>query len=210
MQQRDAEWMAIRAGRWTASAAADLMAKTKSGPAAARANLVARIAVERLTGRPVEGGYRNAAMERGIALEPEALAAYSFETGAAVEECAWAEHPEIANVGCSPDGLVGDDGLVEIKAPDAMARHLDALLSGQHVYDYRHQLMFQLFVTGRAWVDCVSYDPRWPTEHQLAIVRVQRDEKAIAEIVAEIAAAEREVETALARLRELRTRKEAA
>ena len=210
MQQRDAEWMAVRAGKWSASAAADLMAKTKSGPAAARANLVARIAVERLTGRQVEGGYRNAAMDRGIALEPEALAAYTFETGAAVEECAWAEHPTIANVGCSPDGLVGDDGLVEIKCPDAMARHLDALLSGEHAQTYRWQLQFQLFVTSRAWVDAGSYDPRWPTEHQLAIVRVQRDEKAIAEIVAEIAAAEREVETALARLRALRERKEAA
>lgn len=84
--QETESWMLDRAGCFTASRASDLMAKTKSGPSASRTNLLALLAVERLTGFPVEG-YRNAAMDRGISLEAEARDAYSFEVGEAVEEC---------------------------------------------------------------------------------------------------------------------------
>jgi len=190
--QDDAGWMLSRAGKFTASRASDLMAKTKTGPSASRGNLIALLAVERLTGQPVET-YQNAAMQRGIDTEAEARDAYSFAKGVAVDEAGFLPHPTLPNTGCSPDGVVGDDGLVEIKCPASMAKHLDALRSGAHAVEYRWQLQHQLMVTGRQWVDAASYDPRFPEHLQLAVTRVTRDEAAIAELTAEIIKADAEV-----------------
>lgn len=174
-QAQDTEsWMLDRVGCFTASRASDLMAKTKSGPSASCANLLALLAVERLTGIPVEG-YRNAAMDRGIALEAEARDAYSFEVGEAVEECGFIRYDALPNTGASPDGLIGSVGLVEIKCPSSMAKHMEALRVGAHAVEYGWQLQHQLMVTGRQWVDVVSYDPRFPEGLQLAIRRVPRD-----------------------------------
>ena len=191
-QNTDA-WLEQRAGKFTASRASDLMARTKSGPSASRRNLLALLAVERLTGQPVDG-YRNAAMERGIELEAEARDAYMFATGEVVTEAGFIVCPDLPNTGCSPDGFVGD-GLVELKCPASMAKHLDALRTGEHAKEYRWQLQHQLMVTGCAWVDAVSYDPRWPEHLQLATVRVERDEDAIAELRDAIKAADAEVES---------------
>lgn len=190
--QDDAGWMLDRAGKFTASRASDLMAKTKTGPSASRGNLIALLAVERLTGQPVET-YQNAAMQRGIETEAEARDAYSFAKGVAVEEVGFIPCDQLPNTGCSPDGLVGEDGLVEIKCPASMAKHLDALRTGAHAVEYRWQLQHQLMVTGRAWVDAASYDPRFPEHLQLAVKRVERDEAAIAELRAEILKADAEV-----------------
>src|SRR5690606_35243403 len=104
--QGSESWALARVGMFTASRAADLMARTRSGPSAPRGNLLALLAVERLTGQPVEG-YRNAAMERGIELEAEARDAYSFATGDAVAEAGFVVCPDLPNTGCSPDGFVG-------------------------------------------------------------------------------------------------------
>lgn len=197
--QDSQDWMLARAGKFTASRAADLMARTKSGPSAARTNLIATLVAERITGQPVEG-YRNAAMERGIELEGEARDAYSFQTGNAVQEVGFVACESLPNTGCSPDGEVNEDGLVEIKCPSAMGKHLDALLNGAHAVEYRWQLMHQLMVTGRKWVDAASYDPRWPEHLQLAICRVQRDEDAIKELAAEITKADAEVEAKVQQL----------
>jgi hypothetical protein len=202
MQQRDEEWFKARAGKFTGSRFSDLMAKTKSGPAASRANLIATLAVERLTGQCVET-YTNAAMARGTELEPEARAAYEVTTGVMVEEVAWVAHPELEYVGVSPDGLLPPLGLVEFKVPSAMAKHLDALRTGAHAVEYKWQLQGQLWVTERDWVDAVSYDPRWPEPLQLAITRVHRDEAAISALRAECIAAHAEVE---ALVRELQQR----
>ena len=199
--QESEDWMKARAGNFTASRASDLMARTRSGPSTSRANLIATLAVERITGECV-ATYTNAAMQRGTDLEAEARDAYSFERGVAVVETGYVAHPSLPHVGASPDGLVGGDGLVEIKCPAAMQKHLDALRSGAHADEYRWQLQHQLLVTGRQWVDAASYDPRYPDGLQLAIVRVPRDEKAIAELVAAIKAADPEVETIVAELRE--------
>lgn len=201
--QESADWMAARAGCFTASRASDLMAKTKTGPSASRGNLLTLLAVERLTGQCVET-YQNAAMARGIEMEAEARDAYSFAQGVAVDECGFVPHPTIARCGASPDGLVGDDGLVEIKVPASMAKHLDALRSGAHAVEYRWQLQHQLMVTGRAWVDATSYDPRFPEHLQLAVTRVHRDDIAIAELVAEIRKADAEVEAMVAELSEMK------
>lgn len=181
IDQRSEEWFSLRAGKFTGSRFADLMARTKSGPSAVRDNLIATLAVERITGTCVET-YSNAAMQRGTELEPEARAAYEAHIGDLVLEVAWVQHPGLNFVGVSPDGLVGEDGLLEVKCPSAMAKHLGALRSGQHAVEYKWQLQGQMFVTGRQWVDAVSYDPRWPADMRLAITRVCRDEKAIEEL----------------------------
>lgn len=201
--QETDEWMAARAGAFTASRSGDLMAKTRTGPSASRANLIARLAVERLTGRCV-ATYTNAAMQRGIDMEGEARDAYGFLRDCAVSECGFIEHPAVSKCGASPDGLIGDDGLLEIKCPTSEQKHVEALRSGGHVQEYRWQLQHQLWVTGRQWVDAISYHPEFPEGLQLAITRVSRDEKAIAELAAEIGQAELEVVAMVAELNGMR------
>lgn len=201
--QRTPEWFARRAGRFTGSRFGDLMAVTKSGPSASRRNLLATLAVERLTGQCVET-YCNAAMERGIALEEEARQAYEAHIGALCVEVDFIDHPTVTMCGVSPDGLVGDDGLVEIKCPASMAKHLDALRSGAHADEYAWQIQGQLWVTGRAWCDAVSYDPRFPENLRLAVTRVQRDEIAIKKLADACATAETELAAMVAELHQLR------
>lgn len=204
MIQGSPEWFAARAGKITASRVGDLMARTKSGPSTSRANLLALLAVERITGQCVET-YTNGAMLRGTELEPEARAAYEAHAGLLCEEVGIVVHPELDYVTCSPDGLVGDDGLLEIKCPQAMAKHLEALRSGAHAVEYRWQLQGQLWVAGREWVDAVSYDPRWPAGLQLAVTRVTRDETAIQELEAECERAEYELQAMVVELNNLRS-----
>lgn len=199
--QESADWMLARCGMFTASRASDLMARTKSGPSASRGNLLALLAVERLTGRPVET-YQNDAMRRGNELEGEARDAYSFSTGNPVQESGFVVNDALPHTGCSPDGLVGDGGLVEIKCPASMAKHLDALRNGAHAQEYRWQLQHQMLVTERQWVDAVSYDPRFPEHLQLAIVRVHRDDEAIQSLITEITAADAEVQATVRELQE--------
>lgn len=206
VEQNTAGWLEARAGRFTASRASDLMARTKAGPSASRGSLLALLAVERLTGQPVET-FQNDAMRRGQELEAEARDAYSFATGLAVIECGFIECGDLPMTGCSPDGVIGADGLVELKCPANMAKHLAALRSNEHAREYRWQLQHQLMVTGRKWVDAVSFDPRYPEHLQLAIVRVERDEAAINELREAIETADAEVE---AIVRELDKMKESA
>ena len=198
-EQEGADWMAQRAGKFTASRASDLMARTRSGPAASRANLLALLAVERITGECVPT-YTNGAMQRGIELEAEARDAYAFTRLAVVEEAGFVPCDSLPNTGCSPDGFIGEDGLVEIKCPASMQKHLEALRSGAHAVEYRWQLQHQLMVTGRQWVDAVSYDPRFPEHLQLAVTRVERDEAAIAELREAIQVADAEVDATVAEL----------
>jgi putative phage-type endonuclease len=184
LEQRSAQWFAIRCGRVTASRIADLMAKTKSGYSTSRANYRAQLVVERLTG-VVEQSYCNAAMQHGIDTEAEAREAYQQHMLCTVEEVAFVAHPRIDMAGASPDGLVGDDGMVEIKCPNT-ATHIETLLGGTVADKYLKQVQFQMACTGRAWNDFVSYDPRLPETMRLFVQRVPRDEAMIAEIEAEI------------------------
>lgn len=202
MEQRDPLWFAKRAGKITGSRFADVMNITKSGPGAARRALVATLAIERLTGECAET-YQNGAMARGIELEPEARAAYESHMGVLVEEIAFICHPDLHYVGVSPDGLVCDEGMVELKCPANLAKHLDALLKGEHATEYRWQIQGQMWVAGRQWNDAASFDPRYPEGLRLAIKRVERDEKAITELAEQCAIVNTEANDALAKLREL-------
>lgn len=182
MEQGSTEWRLARCGKLTASRFAHVMNVLKDGsPGASHRELVTQLAIERLTGVPVDG-YENDAMRRGRELEAEARAAYEAETGELVEQVAFVDHPELGFVGVSPDGLLGDDGLLEIKCPANMAKHLEALRSNEHAHEYRWQLQGQLWVTHRKWVKAVSYDPRFPEHLRLAVCHVERDEAAIREL----------------------------
>lgn len=202
------EWKALRLGKVTASRVADLVAKTKSGPAASRANYMAQLIAERLTNTPAES-YTNAAMQHGTETEPEARAAYEFYQGVTVKEVAFVAHPTIDQAGCSPDGLIGGDGLIEIKCPNT-ATHLETLLGQAVPGKYDTQIQFQLACTGRAYCDFVSYDPRMPENMRLFIKRVDRDDKRIAELESEIAAFLLEMAVKLSQLNSLYGQQEAA
>ena len=203
MIQGSSEWLEIRAGRFTGSRFADLMAKTKSGPSTSRINIITTIALERLSVTPEET-YQNDAMRRGTELEPFARGAYEAQTGELVTQVAFAVHPSLDYAGVSPDGLVGDDGMLEIKCPEKQARHLAALRSGAHAEEYRWQIQGQLWVTGRKWCDAVSFDPRFPAGLQLAITRVDRDDIAIKSLEQECIAAEIEVAGIVAELQQMK------
>jgi putative phage-type endonuclease len=202
------EWKQLRLGKVTASRVADVVAKTKSGPSASRANYAAQLIAERLTGVPAES-YTNAAMEHGTATEPEARAAYEFYQGVTVEQIAFVEHPAIDQAGCSPDGLVGTDGLVEIKCPNT-ATHLDTLLNQVVPGKYDTQIQFQMACTGRQWCDFVSYDPRMPENMRLFVQRVHRNEQRINELEKEVAGFLLEMAVKLSQLNSLYGEREAA
>lgn len=184
--QGSPEWHAARLGKVTASRVADVVAKTKTGWGVSRANYMAELLVERLTGQPAER-YTNSAMQWGLDTEPEAKAAYEFRTDASVADAGFVPHPTIAMSGASPDGYVGDDGLVEIKCPNT-ATHIDTLL-GQSVPDkYVVQMQWQMACTGRKWCDFVSFDPRMPEPMRMFVGRVLRDDARIRALEADIAA----------------------
>jgi putative phage-type endonuclease len=177
-------WFERRIGKATASKMADLMAKTKTGYSASRANYMAQLIVERLTGQKQES-YTNTAMQWGTETEPQARAAYELETSNQVKEVGFIDHPVISMSGASPDGLIGDEGMLEIKCPNT-ATHIDFLLSGDIDGKYIKQMMWQMACTGRQWCDFVSFDPRLPVNLQIKIARVNRDEVAISEMENEV------------------------
>ena len=206
--QGSEEWHALRCGRVTASRVADVVAKTKSGWGASRANYAAELIAERLTGEPAER-FTNAAMQWGTDHEPDARAAYEFFRDAAVVEIGFVDHPSIAMTGASPDGLVGEDGLVEIKCPNT-ATHLDTLLSQTVPAKYVTQMLWQMACTGRKWCDFVSFDPRLPESMSMFVKRVERDDKRIAELETEVAAFLEEISAKIEQLNSLYGMKEAA
>lgn len=177
-------WLLERAGCATASKFSDVMAKNKTGEAAVRAKYRIQLVTERLTGNPVTG-YTNAAMQWGTDTEPQARQAYEAETGIIVDQVGFLLHKAIPWCGASPDGFIGDDGLIEIKCPESQT-HLEYLESGKAPEKYIPQMQGQMWVTDRQWCDFVSFDPRFPPNLQLLIVRVARDDKYIKALETEV------------------------
>lgn len=173
-------WREQRLGKVTASRVSDVIAKTKTGYGASRANYLAELVAERLTGVP-SAQFTNAAMTWGTEHEAEARAAYSFRTGQDVVEVGFIDHPTITMTGASPDGEVGEDGLVEIKAPNT-STHIATLLGEPIPAKYIAQMQWQLGTTGREWCDFCSFDPRLPEAMRLFVKRVWRDDAMIAEL----------------------------
>jgi putative phage-type endonuclease len=184
MEQGTEEWFTIRIGKVTASRVADVIAKTKTGYSATRDNYMAQLVCERLTGQKGDS-FSNAAMQHGTETEPLARLSYKVTQNVLVDEVGFVPHPTIEMAGASPDGLVGEDGLLEIKCPNT-ATHIETLLSQSVPGKYNTQMQFQMACTGRQWCDFVSFDNRLPEELQLFVKRVPRDTVFIRLIEAEI------------------------
>lgn len=170
-EQRSPEWFLARAGRLTGSRANDILAKIKSGEAAARRDYRLQLTAERLTGLPQESDFVNAAMQRGIDCEPLAFAAYEAATGEMVRRTGFICADELM-VGCSLDGDVSNfQGIIELKCPKT-ATHLTYFKSSGLPSMHLAQVTHNLWVTGAQWCDFVSWDDRLPKALQLFKVRV--------------------------------------
>jgi len=199
--QGSPEWLQARVGLVTASRIADVIAKTKTGPSASRAGYLGELVAERLTGQSAESGYTNADMQRGTELEPDARFAYELQTNQIVETCGLVLHPTL-QAGASPDGLVGSDGLLEIKCPRTHV-HIDYIEGGKPPAKYIPQMAWQCICTGRAWCDFASYDPKMPEALRLFVVRYTPDAGYLRELETEVAAFIAEVDEKVSRLQKL-------
>ncbi len=191
-------WNRARLGKLTASRLADALATTKSGWGASRANLMADLIAERLTGEPAER-FVNAAMQWGTDTEALACDAYAFHTDADLVESEFVDHPSISMSGASPDRLVGADGLLEVKCP-LTATHLETLLGRSVPARYLTQIGWQLACTDRAWCDFVSFDPRLPENMRLFVRRVRREDLKIPDLEREARVFLNELDAKLAAL----------
>lgn len=168
--QQTPEWYDVRRGVLTASHFNKILTP-KTQKVSAQADAVARRIVAEWLSGVAEQPPATQAMERGIMLEPEARAWYEFATGRTVEEVGFVFLNDKREIGCSPDGLIGDDGGLEIKCLNG-ADHIEALANGQIPIDYVPQVQGCLWITGREWWDYVSYHPLMPSE----VIRVARDD----------------------------------
>lgn len=183
VEQGSPEWFEARLGKATASRFSDIISKIKTGESAQRKNYRAELVAERLTGERIDI-YKTAAMQWGTETEPLARLKYSLLTGDDAEECGFFAHESLM-AGASPDGLIGDEGALEIKCPNS-ATHIDTLRKGSVPYQYYWQVMGQLWITERKWCDFVSFDPRLPENAAFLKIRVYRNEQKIKELEAEV------------------------
>ena len=203
IEQRTPEWFAQRLGKVTASRINDVMATLKSGgETASRKNYRAQLAIERLTQTQAQS-FASAAMQWGTDCEPLAVAAYEAKLGVFVDAAAFVDHPHTKNSGASPDGLVGANGLLEVKCPNS-ATHFEWLLAGVVPKEHQNQMLWQMACTGRDWCDFVSYDPRMPEHAQLFVVRLERDDAAISKITKAVESILEEVDEMCAQIEAMR------
>lgn len=201
MEQGTEEWFAARLGRVTASRVNDIVARTKTGYSASRDNYLAQLVCERLTGKGAES-FSNAAMAHGTETEPLARAAYEMANSVLVDEVGFIQHPTLM-AGASPDGMVGQDGLIEIKCPQTNT-HIDTLLSGKIPSKYKAQMTWQMLCTGRKWCDFISFDPRLPQELQMFVQRYPYDVEYANQLENEVRLFLAEVEKTLTTLNQLK------
>ena len=183
-EQRTTEWFNARLGLVTASRINDVMAKTKSGYSASRNNYMTEKILEILTGKVAES-YTSTSMQWGIDTEPLAIKEYELRTFYHVEKAGFIHHPTIEKAGASPDGFIGENGLIEVKCPNT-STHFDTLLNDKVDRKYILQMQFQLACVGCEWCDFVSYDPRLPDYLQMYTKRFDRDEEIIKDIECEV------------------------
>lgn len=195
------EWRDARAGNITASRISDVLTGPRKGQkeSRTRANYRAQLICERLTGKAVQDEYQSWDMKLGIEREPYARAEYEIKTGTVVDLAGFIPHPTIPRSGCSPDGTIGSEGLVQFKCGKT-ATHIDWMMSKIVPVDHRPQMYFEMACTGRKWTDFVSYEPNLPPHLQLFIVRLERDEVAIAEIETEVQKLNAEIDEIIAKL----------
>ena len=202
VEQGSPEWFAQRCGKATASRISDIVAKTKSGYSTSRANYMAQLVVERMTNQVAES-YTNAAIEWGVEHEPFARGAYEAKTGNLVDQVGAIDHPSIPMSAASPDGLVGDEGCLEIKCPNT-ATHIETILGEEPAKKYYDQVQWQLRCANRKWCDFVSFDPRMPAHLQLFVKRIERNDVYIAELEREVSQFLAEVDDKVKKLNEIK------
>lgn len=177
--QRTMEWHLKRLGKPTASRFGDIKPGRGHKWSDKTASYMRELLVERLTGQWTEA-YGNA-IEWGVMYEDEARDAYQARTGVTVDRV---DFLELDDIGGSPDGLIGDDGCLEIKCPYNSGNHIDYIMGG--CGDHLPQMMGIMYLAGRQWCDFISYDPRFPEEYRLYIERVTYDPAAVAEMIARV------------------------
>ena len=179
VQQGTREWVAVRLGIPTASRFSDIITPKTRKPSASQGRYLCELIAERLTGFPSDDA-SSEFMLRGSALEAEAVAAYEFDTQATTSKVGFVLD-DSRSWGCSPDRLVGEDGLLEVKCL-GVANHVAAVL-GMRDNDHDAQVQGQLWITGRKWADLFYFNPSLATH----CIRVERDEKFIAALAAGVA-----------------------
>lgn len=200
-EQGSQEWHAARAGAITASKAREALETLKGGqPSAKSITYAAQVAVEIVSGTPVDEGFNSWQMRRGAELEPDARMSYEARTGLLASESGVVLTDD-RRFGYSTDGLVGDDGLIEIKCL-VSAEKLIAMWSDGDLSEYMHQMQMGMWITGRKWCDFVMYAPQLePVGKNLFLRRVPRDEKFIETMEAGLVAFMRRVDANVAVLR---------
>lgn len=195
------EWKLARCGMITASRIKDVMSYTQSGEAAGRRNYRAELVCEILTGQPYSQ-YANEDMQWGIEHENDARSLYSAFKKVGVGLCGFGVSERLKRSGSSPDGIVGEKGMLEIKCPKT-ATHLQYLLDGMVPPVYRSQMLWNMNIWEREWCDFVSFDPRLPPNLRLFIIKYYRDDRRIKEIEKEVVKFNRDIDLTLSRLKHL-------
>ncbi|ATO56895.1 lambda exonuclease family protein [Bartonella sp. 1-1C] len=184
MEQRTAEWFQARLGKVTASNVYNVISRTaRNLPTSKYEEYKIKLMTERLVGE-ISDSYTTAAMQRGIEHEGDALKEYSFIYDREVTPCGFIQHPTIEMAGASPDGLIGENGLIEIKCPQSV-NHLRFWMTEKIKPEYLAQMQFQMACTGRQWCDFVSYDPRFSGQSahlRLKVQRIHRNDEQIESI----------------------------
>lgn len=199
--QGSSEWKQARCGSLGASRIMDVMARTKNGYGASRDNIMSELIVEHLTGKPYES-FVNADMQFGADNEDTARSAYEFYTGERVAKVGIIRHPSIQGTHASPDGVVGDYGLVEIKCPKS-STHIETLITRTIPGKYQKQMLWQMACTGREWCDYVSFDSRMPENLRLFVQRVEFDAEEVKNMEMEVSAFLAEMNDKLEKLKGL-------
>jgi hypothetical protein len=199
IEQGSYEWAQARCGIVTASRCGDVVAMTKKGEERAeRAHYRSELICEILTGHPYPR-HVTQEMQWGIEHEADARVAYELHRDVLVDTCGLVLHPDIARFGASPDGLVDEDGLIQIKCPNTTT-HLGWMLAGTVPLEHCPQMLAEMSCTGRDWCDFVSFDPRLPAHLQLFVRRFHRDDQLVAKLEAEVVHFNRQIEEVLAAL----------
>lgn len=204
MEQGTPEYKEARAGKVTASRIGDVLAKPRRGQqeSTTRRNYLAQVACEIMTGKSAEREFQTYDMKRGIELEPRARVEYEMRRNVTVRKVGFVEHPRITRAGCSPDGMVGDEGLVQFKCPIPAVHfeYIEAWKVGKVPTEYYAQVQFELGCTGRQWSDFVSYNEQMADHLQLIVIRCRRDDEYIGQLEQEVERFLQDVDAQIARL----------
>lgn len=189
------EWKIEKLGHVSAGSVSDILAKGKGGESKMRESYKWRIVTERLTGQ-IQESFSNDAMLWGVETEEQARTTYELTYGVTVDQTGFVKHPTMQWVGASPDGMIGTDGLIEIKCPHTKT-HLQTLEIAKAPAVYIPQMQMQMWTMNRSWCDFVSYDPRLPHNLQFFCIRVNRDQEYIDNMEKEVIRFLAEVESTI-------------